>query len=204
MRNRPIGIFDSGFGGLTALKRLRELMPEEDIVYFADSGRMPYGGRSTAELRCIARQNMDFLKSFDAKLAIAACGTLQEILELTGKTVDKIILEVSSLEEMETYRHFLSEDQYLLLSENRIAMIMNRKATKANGIRLLAQRHGISLEDIVAFGDDYNDIDMLKTCGVGVAMANALEAVKESADAVCSSNDEDGVAHWLANALTIQ
>ena len=48
MRNRPIGIFDSGFGGLTALKRLRELMPEEDIVYFADSGRMPYGGRSTA------------------------------------------------------------------------------------------------------------------------------------------------------------
>ena len=81
MRNRPIGIFDSGFGGLTALKRLRELMPEEDIVYFADSGRMPYGGRSTAELRCIARQNMDFLKSFDAKLAIAACGTLSSVAE---------------------------------------------------------------------------------------------------------------------------
>ncbi len=126
-----------------------------------------------------------------------------DFLELTGKTVDKIILEVSSLEEMETYRPFLSEDQYLLLSENRIAMIMNRKATKANGIRLLAQRHGISLENIVAFGDDYNDIDMLKTCGVGVAMANALEAVKESADAVCSSNDEDGVAHWLADLTSL-
>ena len=81
MRNRPIGIFDSGFGGLTALKRLRELMPEEDIVYFADSGRMPYGGRSRAELRCIARQNMAFLKSFDAKLAIAACGTLSSVAE---------------------------------------------------------------------------------------------------------------------------
>lgn len=81
MRNRPIGIFDSGFGGLTALKRLRELMPEEDIVYFADSGRMPYGGRSEAELKCIARQNMDFLKSFDAKLAIAACGTLSSVAE---------------------------------------------------------------------------------------------------------------------------
>ncbi len=81
MRNRPIGIFDSGFGGLTALKRLRELMPDEDIIYFADSGRMPYGGRSEAELKCIARQNMDFLKGFDAKLVIAACGTLSSVAE---------------------------------------------------------------------------------------------------------------------------
>jgi len=81
MRNRPIGIFDSGFGGLTALKRLRELMPDEDIIYFADSGRMPYGGRSEAELRCIARQNMEFLKGFDAKLIIAACGTLSSVAE---------------------------------------------------------------------------------------------------------------------------
>ncbi len=81
MRNRPIGIFDSGFGGLTALKRLRELMPDEDIIYFADSGRMPYGGRSEDELRCIARQNMAFLKGFDAKLAIAACGTLSSVAE---------------------------------------------------------------------------------------------------------------------------
>ena len=81
MVNRPIGIFDSGFGGLTALKKLRELMPDEDIVYFADSGRMPYGGRSTAELRIIAKQNMELLKSFDAKLVIAACGTLSSVAE---------------------------------------------------------------------------------------------------------------------------
>ena len=77
MQNRPIGIFDSGFGGLTALKRLRELMPDEDIIYFADSGRMPYGGRSEAELR----QNMDFLMARDAKLIIAACGTLSSVAE---------------------------------------------------------------------------------------------------------------------------
>ena len=81
MYNRPIGIFDSGYGGLTALKRLRELMPEEDIVYFADSGRMPYGGRSEKQLRHIAGQNLAFLKSFDAKLIIAACGTLSSVAE---------------------------------------------------------------------------------------------------------------------------
>ena len=81
MRNRPIGIFDSGYGGLTALKRLRELMPDEDIVYFADSGRAPYGGRAESQLKKIAAQNCAFLKGFDAKLIIAACGTLSSVAE---------------------------------------------------------------------------------------------------------------------------
>lgn len=81
MDNRPIGIFDSGYGGLTALKKLRELMPQEDIIYFADSGRMPYGGRPTAQLKKIAGQNVAFLKGFDAKLVVAACGTLSSVAE---------------------------------------------------------------------------------------------------------------------------
>lgn len=85
MDNRPIGIYDSGFGGLTALKKLRELMPEEDIIYFADSGRMPYGGRSDTQLCSFAKQDQDFLAGFDAKLIIAACGTIssaaQSVLE---------------------------------------------------------------------------------------------------------------------------
>lgn len=121
--------------------------------------------------------------------------------ELQGKLVDKIILEAFSLEEMEGYRRYLSDDLYLLLSENRIAMIMNKKASKSGGIRLLAQRHRISLDQVVAFGDDYNDIDMLRTCGIGVAVANGLEPVKEAADEICGNNDEDGVAHWLASNI---
>ena len=43
MDNRPVGIFDSGLGGLTAMKALRELLPEENIIYFGDTGRLPYG-----------------------------------------------------------------------------------------------------------------------------------------------------------------
>ena len=46
MDNRPIGIFDSGLGGLTALKELRQLLPQEDLIYFGDTGRVPYGARS--------------------------------------------------------------------------------------------------------------------------------------------------------------
>ena len=76
MDNRPIGVFDSGFGGLTAVEALRALRPGENIIYFGDSGRAPYGSRSVEELRVMARQNLDFLKSFDVKLILAACGTV--------------------------------------------------------------------------------------------------------------------------------
>ena len=79
MDNRPVGIFDSGLGGLTALRAFRELMPDENIIYFADSGRAPYGDRSFDELRIFARQDLDFIRSGGVKAILVACGTLSSI-----------------------------------------------------------------------------------------------------------------------------
>ena len=76
MDDRPIGIFDSGVGGLTGLKALRRLLPGEDLVFFADTGRMPYGPRPLEELRAIAVQDMDYLASFGVKAILSACGTI--------------------------------------------------------------------------------------------------------------------------------
>ena len=76
MDKRPIGIYDSGMGGLTSLKTLRRLLPEEDIVFFADTGRLPYGPRPGEELCRFARQDMDFLARYDVKVILAACGTI--------------------------------------------------------------------------------------------------------------------------------
>ena len=76
MDRRPIGIYDSGIGGLTGLKALRRLLPGEDFVFFGDSGRMPYGPRPKEELCRIAKQDMDFLAQFDVKAILAACGTI--------------------------------------------------------------------------------------------------------------------------------
>ena len=76
MDNRPIGIFDSGLGGLTGLKALRELLPEENIIYFADSGRLPYGEKTRAQLRCMAERNLRFLSGFGVKAILVACGTM--------------------------------------------------------------------------------------------------------------------------------
>ncbi len=75
MDNRPIGIFDSGLGGLTCVRKVMEIMPGEDIIYFGDTGRVPYGTRSPQTVVKYVRQDINFLKSFDIKFIIIACGT---------------------------------------------------------------------------------------------------------------------------------
>ncbi len=73
---RPIGVFDSGLGGLTCVKRIMELMPGEDIIYLGDTGRVPYGGRSRETIVRYARQDIAFLRRYDIKAVVAACGTV--------------------------------------------------------------------------------------------------------------------------------
>lgn len=73
---RPIGVFDSGLGGLTTVRELRRLLPGEDIVYFGDTGRVPYGSRSRETIIRYARQDVAFLRTFDLKLIVIACGTV--------------------------------------------------------------------------------------------------------------------------------
>lgn len=79
MDNRPIGVFDSGLGGLTAVRRLQELLPNEDIVYFGDTGRVPYGTRSEETIRRYAREDCRLLLDHDVKFIIAACGTVSSV-----------------------------------------------------------------------------------------------------------------------------
>ena len=74
--NRPIGIFDSGVGGLTVYKELRKQLPHEDIIYFADSDRAPFGGKSEAALKRYAKEIVEFLLSQDVKLIVIACNTI--------------------------------------------------------------------------------------------------------------------------------
>lgn len=72
----PIGVFDSGIGGLTAVKELVRLMPNENIIYLGDTARVPYGTKSSETIRRYARQDFDFLLRFGVKMIIAACGTV--------------------------------------------------------------------------------------------------------------------------------
>lgn len=79
MKKYPIGIFDSGVGGLCVLKEIRERLPYESITYFADSGNCPYGSKAEDEALDLARKNIEFLLNLNCKLIVIACNTVTAV-----------------------------------------------------------------------------------------------------------------------------
>lgn len=75
LKDAPIGVFDSGVGGLTVVKSLRARLPNEQIIYLGDTARIPYGTRSPATIERYAVQNADFLHDLNIKLLVIACNT---------------------------------------------------------------------------------------------------------------------------------
>ncbi|MCQ4935451.1 MULTISPECIES: glutamate racemase [Anaerotignum] len=75
MDKRPIGIFDSGVGGLTVVKQVMKVMPHENIVYFGDTARLPYGSKSKEAVTKFSKQNVRFLLTKEVKAIIVACNT---------------------------------------------------------------------------------------------------------------------------------
>src|SRR3989339_142279 len=79
IQQRPIGIFDSGVGGLSVLKEVRKLLPFESISYFADSGNCPYGSKTREEILLLARKHIEFLLEKNCKLIVIACNTITAV-----------------------------------------------------------------------------------------------------------------------------
>src|SRR5208283_3426008 len=86
IQSKPIGVFDSGIGGLTVVRSLLERFPYENIVYFGDTARVPYGPKSPQAVREYAAQDTDFLVSHDVKMIVIACNTVSSVaLEVVQK-----------------------------------------------------------------------------------------------------------------------
>ncbi len=85
MKNDAIGVFDSGLGGLTCVRELRRVMPNESIIYFGDTGRVPYGNRSADTIRKYALEDVRFLLGKRVKMVIAACGTVSSVAGNAGE-----------------------------------------------------------------------------------------------------------------------
>ena len=79
MNTNAIGVFDSGLGGLSAVKQMLKAMPNENIIYFGDTGRVPYGNRSKDTIRRYAMQDANFLLKNNVKMVVAACGTVSSV-----------------------------------------------------------------------------------------------------------------------------
>lgn len=86
--NLPIGVFDSGLGGLTVVCELSRILPNESIIYFGDTGRVPYGVRSKETIIRYSSQDISFLKSLNVKTIVAACGTVSSVAAQTLDDLD--------------------------------------------------------------------------------------------------------------------
>lgn len=106
-----------------------------------------------------------------------------------GEPEKILCLETMLKEQFPKLRAYRSKDTYL--------EIMSIQASKSSAVSLLDEYFGISRQEIIAFGDGYNDIDMLLYAGLGAAMGNASEEVRNSADIVADTNDQEGLKKVL-------
>ncbi len=140
--------------------------------------------------------------NFDAsRLWPGVASTPTDFSELPALPCEKLLIELHSPADAAALKALLPETLALTVAEGTLGMIQPRGVEKGRAALALCKRLGVPPAETAAFGDDLNDIPLLRACGVGVAVENALPAVKAAADAVCGSNQEDGPARWLAEHI---
>ncbi|NHN32981.1 Cof-type HAD-IIB family hydrolase [Paenibacillus agricola] len=121
-----------------------------------------------------------------------------EFRELADKPSTKLLIidDPGKLDEVAVeLRDQIGHLVHITKSKPHFLEIVNREGTKGHAIRFLAERFGYDMSEVIAIGDSWNDHEMLEAAGFGVAMGNAVESLKEIADYVTLSNNEDGVKH---------
>lgn len=112
----------------------------------------------------------------------------------------KILLDMSCIYNVEDFKSMLPPDCHLVITDNgRLGQIMAQGVNKLNALKYILHTLGTSIEKVMFFGDDTNDIELLEECGIGVAMGNATLNVKNAADYITTSNEENGIAVFLDN-----
>ncbi|MGI6608422.1 MAG: glutamate racemase [Erysipelotrichaceae bacterium] len=89
-KNKPIGIFDSGVGGLTVINHLLEVLPNENFIFFADSANIPYGNKDKKQLKKLVTDDIKFLSGFNIKAIIVACNTADSVINQEIKKHSKV------------------------------------------------------------------------------------------------------------------
>lgn len=113
----------------------------------------------------------------------------------------KMCVEIFNQDKADKLTRSLSDCDCIRFSDGFWYKFTKKNVTKENAIMKITEVCGFSTDSIIAFGDDYADIGMLELCGTGVAMGNAIDEVKERADIVIGSNDEDGIAGFIENEI---
>ena len=113
----------------------------------------------------------------------------------------KILVHIDDEETLSIVKNELTEDLYYTVAHGYLIQIMNKSATKWNGIQTMLNVCECSSDEVAYFGDDYDDIEPIQMCGIGIAVANGIDEVKDIADYITESNDTDGVAKFIEKML---
>lgn len=116
-------------------------------------------------------------------------------------TIFKVIVSSESINLSEVMPRILPENVYYSTANGFLYQVMSARATKWNGILELLEEYGLDADEVAFFGDDNDDLEAIRKCGLGVAVSNAIEEVKSVADVVVESNDEDGAARYIQQVI---
>jgi len=152
-----------------------------------------------ANVYAVVGGELYFMRPADVSVPHHVAGDLDSVMNVP---VGKIAFHLSEIPDVELLRRSLPDDcRFILTVGAQIGEIMAPTATKAWAVESVVKRWGLNLSDVIAFGDETNDIEMLAECGLGVAMKNSHPEVTAIADRIAPSNDEDGVAQVLEELL---
>ena len=151
--------------------------------------------------RLFAAADSDKLQAYavQSDIAYTVTGEFASLVTTSPEQTKLLIIdEPARLDAMKPeLAAMLGPDVHLTKSKDHYLELLHREGTKGHALRFLADYYGIPLEETIAVGDAWNDREMIEVAGLGVAMANAVPGLKELADYVTLSNNEDGVRHVL-------
>ena len=166
---------------ITAERILHALQSKPELRITLETGDRAYSNKPIAEYETILSDDL---------IGIART-----------EGVFKILVHLDSKETLATVQEELTNDLYATVANGYLMQMMSKAATKWNGIKTMLEVCNDSPAETIYFGDDYDDLEPIKMCGIGVAVSNGIEEVKSVADYIAESNDEDGVAKFLAQLL---
>ncbi len=165
----------------TALKFVSALMQHENLRITLETGDSAYSNYPITEYETIVTKDL--------------IGIINEEIIL------KVLVHLDREDTLGVVQKEMPENLHYSVSQGYLMQIMDCAATKWNGVETLMEHFQCRSNDSVYFGDDNDDITPIKSCGLGIAVANGIAAVKAAADAITESNDADGVAKFIAQEI---
>ena len=118
-----------------------------------------------------------------------------DLTSVTQRNIAKILVDLEHFEDRDIFLNSLPDGCRITTTDKGcLGHIMENSVSKAEALRFMLSRWGLTMDNVIAFGDDVNDVEIISASGIGVAMGNGVLEVKEVAKLITKSNDEDGIA----------